>query len=143
MPHSYERKTSDIFISDQLRNILEIFKDKSEVAKNLLYKRLNKDILVDEHINFICVSKNDPTKISYLSQDRIENIAKSETDDYWTTPKRFACKPGGFVGKILKDISPKEIHNWEKYCDKYNYIKPIVNYEEARKKSIETYKKIL
>ena len=109
MPHSYERKTSDIFISDQLRNILEIFKDKSEVAKNLLYKRLNKDILVDEHINFICVSKNDPTKISYLSQDRIENIAKSETDDYWTTPKRFACKPGGFVGKILKDISPKEV----------------------------------
>ena len=94
MPHSYERKTSDIFISDQLRNILEIFKDKSEVAKNLLYKRLNKDILVDEHINFICVSKNDPTKISYLSQDRIENIAKSETDDYWTTPKRFAFKPG-------------------------------------------------
>jgi deoxyribodipyrimidine photo-lyase len=43
----------------------------------------------------------------------------------------------------LKDILPKEIHNWEKYCDKYNYIKPIVNYDEARKKSIQTYKNIL
>jgi deoxyribodipyrimidine photo-lyase len=43
----------------------------------------------------------------------------------------------------LKDALPKELHNWEKYCDKYNYIKPIVNYEESRKKSIETYKKIL
>ena len=43
----------------------------------------------------------------------------------------------------LKDVSPKELHNWEKYCDKYNYLKPIVNYEESRKKSIETYKKIL
>jgi deoxyribodipyrimidine photo-lyase len=43
----------------------------------------------------------------------------------------------------LKDVPPKELHNWEKYCDKYNYIKPIVNYEESRKKSIETYKKIL
>ena len=112
MPHSYERKTSDIFISDQFRNILEIFKDKSEIAKTLLYKRLNKDILADEHINFICVSKNDPTKISYLTQERIENIAKSETDDYWTTSKRFACKPGGFVGKILKDVSPKEVENF-------------------------------
>lgn len=112
MPHFYERKTSDIFISEQFRNILEIFSDKSEVARTLLYKRLNKDILVDENINFICVSKNDPTKISYLSQDRIENIAKSETDDYWTTSKRFACKPGGFVGKILKDISPKEVENF-------------------------------
>ena len=112
MSNSYERKTSDIFISDKFRNILEIFKDKSEVAKTLLYKRLNKDILVDEHINFICVSVNDPTKISYLTQDRIENIAKSETDDYWTTSKRFACKPGAFIGKILKDISPKEVENF-------------------------------
>jgi deoxyribodipyrimidine photo-lyase len=43
----------------------------------------------------------------------------------------------------LKDVLPKELHNWEKYCDKYDYIKPIVNYEESRKKSIETYKKIL
>jgi deoxyribodipyrimidine photo-lyase len=46
----------------------------------------------------------------------------------------------------LKDVLPKEIHNWEKYCDKhldkYNF-KPIVNYEESRKKSIETYKKVL
>jgi len=43
----------------------------------------------------------------------------------------------------LKDVLPKEIHNWEKYYEKHNYIAPIVNYEESRKKSIETYKKIL
>jgi hypothetical protein len=112
MPQSYERKTSDIFISEQFRNILEIFKDKSEIARTLLYKRLNKEILVDEHINFICVSKNDLTKISYLTTERIENISKSDTDDYWTSSKRFACKPGSFVGKILKDISPKEVENF-------------------------------
>lgn len=109
---TYERKTSDIFISEQFRSILEIFSDKSEVARTLLHKRLNKDILVDENINFICVSKNDPTKISYLTQERIENISKSETDDYWTTSKRYACKPGSFVGKILKDIPPKEVENF-------------------------------
>lgn len=112
MPQPYERKTSDIFISDKFRNILEIFSDKSEVARTLLYKRLNKDILVDKHINFICVSKNDPTKISYLTQERADNISKSGTDDYWSTSKRYACKPGGFIGKILKDISPKEVENF-------------------------------
>lgn len=111
MPN-YERKTSDIFISDQFRNTLEIFKDKSEVAQLLLYRRLNKEVLVDNHINFICVSKNDPTKISYLTTDRIEVISKSETDDYWTSTKRFACKPGAFIGKMLKDISPKEVENF-------------------------------
>lgn len=111
MPN-YERKTSDIFISDQFRNILEIFKDKSEVAQLLLYRRLNKEVLVDDHVNFICVSKNDPTKISYLTTERVEVISKSETDDYWTTSKRYACKPGAFIGKILKDISPKEVENF-------------------------------
>jgi hypothetical protein len=111
MPN-YERKTSDIFISDQFRNILEIFKDKSEVAQQLLYRRLNKEVLVDNYINFICVSKNDPTKISYLTNERIEVISKSETDDYWTSTKRYACKPGAFIGKILKDISPKEVENF-------------------------------
>ena len=108
MPN-YERKTSDIFISDQLRNILEIFKDKSEVAQLLLYRRLNKEILVDSHINYISVSKNDPTKISYLTNERIEVISKSDTDDLWNSSKRIACKPGSFIGKIFKDISPKEV----------------------------------
>ena len=42
----------------------------------------------------------------------------------------------------LKDVSSKDIHNWEKYHND-RYIKPIINYEDARKKSIETYKKIL
>lgn len=112
MPQSYERKTSDIYISDQLRNILEIFKDKSKVAKTLLYRRVSKDILVDNHINFICVSTIDPTKISYLTPERIEIISKSDTEDYWTSPKRFACKPGSFIGKIFKDISQKEVENF-------------------------------
>lgn len=48
----------------------------------------------------------------------------------------------------LKDIPSNELHNWEKYymnydLNKINYYKPIVNYKEAREKSIETFKKIL
>jgi deoxyribodipyrimidine photo-lyase len=63
----------------------------------------------------------------------------------WLQGQRFDPK-AEYIKKWvpeLKDVLPKEIHNWEKYCDKYNYIKPIVNYDEARKKSIETYKNIL
>ena len=111
MPN-YERKTSDIFISEQFRNILEIFKEKSEVAQLLLCRRLNKESLADNHINYICSSKNDPTKISYLTTERIEVIYDSDTDDYWTSTKRFACKPGAFIGKILKGISTKEVENF-------------------------------
>jgi deoxyribodipyrimidine photo-lyase len=63
----------------------------------------------------------------------------------WTQSEKFD-KSAEYIKKWipeLKDVPPKELHNWEKYYDKYNYIKPIVNYEESRKKSIETYKKIL
>jgi hypothetical protein len=108
----YERKTSDIHISDQLRSILEIFCEKSEVASLLLHKRLSKDLVIEDHVNYICVSKNDTTKISYLPVDRISKVEQSDDEDYWTTSKRIACKPGSFISKILKDISPKEVENF-------------------------------
>ena len=111
MPN-YERKTSDIFISEQLRNILEIFKDKSEVAKLLLQRRLPRELLIEDHVNFIGVSSSDQTKISYLTTDRIELISKSETEDFWSGSKRFISKPGSFIGKILKDIPSKEVENF-------------------------------
>jgi hypothetical protein len=109
---TYERKTSDIFISDELREILEIFKDKSQVARNLLHRRMNKDLLVENHVNYISTSKTSPGKISYLSQDRIEKVSKSSEEDYWETSMRFICKPGGFVSKIFKESTPKEVEDF-------------------------------
>lgn len=116
-----ERKTSDIFISEQLRDLLGIFSDQSDVAKLLLYRRLNKELLQDSHINYIGVS-SDPTKISYLTQDRIDAIINAGEqaklsneeiiDEFWKTSKRFSCKPGAFVSKIFKDISAKEVENF-------------------------------
>ena len=41
----------------------------------------------------------------------------------------------------LKNISSKEIHQWDNYVDKNIYIKPIVNYKEARQASIKMYRK--
>lgn len=45
----------------------------------------------------------------------------------------------------LKDIPSKELHQWDKYCDKYDlkkieYIKPIIDYKNARQDSITMYK---
>ena len=42
----------------------------------------------------------------------------------------------------LKDVSAKHIHEWDKYHTDV-YIAPIVNYKEARKKSVEMYRAVL
>tara|TARA_Y100000389_G_C17298138_1_gene431541 strand:- start:489 stop:893 length:405 start_codon:yes stop_codon:yes gene_type:complete len=45
----------------------------------------------------------------------------------------------------LKDIRAKDIHNWNISYKDYKgvYIKPILDHDEARKKTLEAYKKYL
>lgn len=48
----------------------------------------------------------------------------------------------------LKDIKPEHLHRWDLHYSKYNlrdigYLKPIVIYEDERKKNIELYKKYI
>ena len=43
----------------------------------------------------------------------------------------------------LKDVDNKEIHNWEEHYNTDIYLKPIVNYKDARQDSIKMYKKVL
>ena len=132
-----ERKTSDIIISDEFRNILEIFKDKSIVAELLLHKRLDKSILVDDHVNFISISHGDMGKISYLTLDRIRKISQSSDDDFWTTSKRFRSKPGAFVSKILKDIDQVEIEKfstlYKTFTSDIDFNFKVVNGNDIRK----------
>lgn len=103
---AYERKTYDIFISDELRNILEEIKSDSVVAQLLLKKRHDKSDLVEDPVNFISVSSQDALKISYLTIERIGQINESE---YWTSSRRFHVKPGGFISKVFKNISAKDV----------------------------------
>ena len=105
---TYERKTSDIFTTTEFRNILKEFEDKSEYAKLLLRKRLPKDILQDDHINYFDKSQSEPTKISYLTPDRIESISQSEDDDFWSNSRRYKGKPGAFLNKVFKNVSGRE-----------------------------------
>lgn len=102
----YERKTYDLFISDELRAILEQIKSESVVADLLLKSRHSKENLVEEPVNFISISTQDSTRISYLTNERISIIDPSE---YWTSSRRFHIKPGGFISKVFKDISAKDV----------------------------------
>lgn len=108
---AYIRKTVDIITSQELDYILHQMKDKSEVAKLLLKQRHPVENVVDDHINYISISSSDKTKISYLTTDRIQNL-QSEGDDLWTSRKRFHIKPGAFISKIFKGISPREVETF-------------------------------
>lgn len=103
---SYTRRTADIIISEELRDVLQKFEHKSLVAKLLLRSRHPKSHLADDFVNYISVAKADATKISYLTPDR---LAKIDPQDYWSTSRRFLAKPGAFVGKIFKDIPAREV----------------------------------
>lgn len=105
----YERKTYDILISDDLKELLQGIETESLVASLLLKKRHDKEELVDNPINFISISREDRTKISYMTQERMAQI---DISDYWTSSRRFQAKPGAFISKIFKDIPSKEVEKF-------------------------------
>lgn len=106
---AYERKTYDVLISDDLKEILQNIESESIVASLLLKKRHDKDDLVDNPINFISISRDDRTKISYMTQERMAQIDISE---YWTSSRRFQVKPGAFISKVFKNIPSKEVEKF-------------------------------
>lgn len=109
---AYERKTYDIIVSDELKSVLSEFESDSLVAKLLLKKRHDKESLVEDPVNFISIA-HDKSKISYLTADRIEKL---EPEQYWSSSRRFAARPGAFIAKIFKDIPSKEV---EKFSNLY------------------------
>ena len=110
---AYERKTFDLIISEELKAVLSEIESDSQVARLLLKKRHDKEDLVDDPINFISVAQ-DKTKVSYLTTDRIAKI--EDPSLYWSSSRRFAVKPGGFISKLFKDIPAKEV---EKFSNLY------------------------
>lgn len=103
-----ERKTVDIIISDDLRNVLLEIQD-SQVAQLLVKGTHFEDELADDHVNYISISKKDLTKISYLTKERYEGLSIEEC---WATTKRIMAKPGGFISKVFKNISEKEVEKF-------------------------------
>jgi len=110
-----------INISEKFKEILLEIKDTSEVA-NLLLNGVPEENLVKDPIDWISISESDPTKISYLNSDRVISINKSG-GDLWTSPMRYHCKPGSFVSKILKGISPKSVEIFSNQYKSHLYEK--------------------
>lgn len=133
----YERKTSDIQISDKFKSVLELFKDESEHAKLLLQRRILKSLLQEDHINYFDIAKSDVMKISYLSSDRIGTISQSDTFDFWSTNRRYMCKPGAFLNKVFKDVSNKDVEKfstlWKTFAKEKEFRFEIVSGEDVRK----------
>lgn len=132
---AYERKTYDLFISDELKSILSEFESESIVAQLLLKKRHDKEELVDEPVNFISISREDKTKISYLTTDRMGLIDESE---YWTSSRRFQVKPGGFINKIFKNISSKEVEKFSTLFRSQS-VKPKFNFSIVKGEGIRNF----
>ena len=105
----YERKTQDVLISKELRELLLEFSNDSVVAQLLLKKRHSKEDLVDSPVNYISISTQDKTKISYMTVDRMSAISE---DEYWTSSRRFQAKPGAFIGKIFKNVSGRDVEKF-------------------------------
>ena len=130
---AYERKTIDISISNELRDLLVQIKGDSEVAKLLLRKRHSKEDLVDSPVDYISMSIEDKGKISYLTLDRIANI---DADEYWTSSRRYHAKPGAFVTKLFKNVSAKEVEKFSNIyraqANKVNFNFEVVRGERIR-----------
>lgn len=128
---AYIRKTSDILTSHELDLVLEQIKDNSEVARLLLKKRHLIESLQENHVNYISISNSDRTKISYLTPERSQSIISSSTygeyaDELWSSSRRFHVKPGAFISKIFKDVSPREI---EIFSTLFRNIQSKIDYE--------------
>jgi hypothetical protein len=99
----YIRKTSDIFISEELRKILLNFKDHSQIARVILARRVKRELLVEDHINYLSTSITDPNNMSYLNKLRMMKIKEDGVECLWESKKRYVGKPGGIVTKLFKE----------------------------------------
>ena len=103
---NYIRKTKDVNLSPKLIGILEKISNKSEIAKMLLRTKLSKDDLVDEPIDYLSVSKEDPTRISYIYSEKLDKV---NPEELWTSKGRVNAKPAVAIKKFLRNVSEKDL----------------------------------
>ena len=109
---AYQRKTKDVNISPKLQQILTQISNKSDIAKQLLRTKLSKDDLVEDPIDYLSVSKTDPSKISYLQSAKIQKAKLPEDasiEEYWNLKGRDQAKPAAAIKKFLKNTTEKEL----------------------------------
>jgi hypothetical protein len=130
-----EQNKIKIFISNKLRKLLENIKDQSIVAKMLLEEYHDANCLADDYVNYISISRDDHSKISYVSSDRIATIKES---DIWTSPRRYQAKPGAFVSKLFLKMPNREIENFSNLY-KSEILKPNFSFKVIQGEDIRYY----
>jgi len=108
------KKTSFIYIDDRFARILENFRDDSVYAHLLLNRRVNSDLLVDGYVNYMSTSNKDLQRISYVTPGRTPKIMEKGLD-IWKCSERYTCKPGSFLNKIFRDVSPVEVEKFASF----------------------------
>lgn len=93
-----------IEISQKLREVLEKISHKSTIASRLL-KDIPQEDLVENPVNYISISNDDPTKISYAYSHRLAKLKPDE--DVWNFKGRIHAKPTTAIKKFLTNV--KEI----------------------------------
>lgn len=106
---AYLRKTGDIFISDEIKEVLTQIENDSAIAKSLLKQRHPLENLCNDYVNYISISTQNRFRISYLTQERIDSMSQ---DEFWTSSRRFNARPGSVIKKIFPNFSEKEIDNF-------------------------------
>lgn len=128
-------ETVNILVSEDLKTILKEFESESIVASLLLKGEHSKSELIDSPVNYISVSTQDRTKISYLTPERMSSMTE---DTFWTSSRRFQAKPGAFISKLFKNISSKEV---EKFSNLFRSqaLKPVFTFEVVSGQTIKEY----
>jgi hypothetical protein len=124
-----------IEISENLKNILMEIEGESLVAELLLKKYHKQEDLVDNCINYISISEQDRTRLSYLTPER---ISKVDRDEYWSSSRRYQIKPGGFVTKVFKNIPSKEVEKFSNLFRSHS-LKPYINFKVIKGNKIADY----
>ena len=104
-------KSKHINISDSLYKHLLQIKEDSQIAALLASQNIDASRLVENHIDFLAISNDDPYKISYLTPDRLAKI-QNNGEDVWISPSRYHTKYGSFVNKIFNGFDNREVEKF-------------------------------
>jgi len=133
---AYIRKTTELIISDDLREILQEMQESSVIARLFLKKRTAFEDLKENYVDYLSISREDRTKLSYLSVDRIERLEKSG-EDLWTSSSRFHARPASVIRKVFNDISDRDIeifnNVYRAHINQLSFELKIVKGEDIRK----------
>jgi len=104
-------------ISNELRETLESFSDDSKYAKMILSPGGIEGDLLPDPVNYLSISSEDPSKISYLTQER---ILKTDPQDLWGSSRRYHARPAVVLSKIFKSVEYFETEKFTNHLKTYN-----------------------